>query len=91
MTPARRNQVRRIMSVGGEAVGVRFGGATGETGIRTGISPSFVFLQLCAQGIFGRGEKPLLLPSNDTTNNSLRVRQTVLLLLLPGFLVFLCS
>ncbi len=82
MTPARKNpnqSVRRIMSMSsGDAV-MRSGsapghGGGGDPGIRSGISPSFVFLQLCGHGVFGsQSSKPLPLPNNDTCAHSLKV------------------
>lgn len=83
MTPARRNNapIRRLGSVGAGDLS-RPGGAgssggfsgCNDPGIRSGISPGFIFLQLCGQGIFGSpASKPLPLPSNDSTTNSLKV------------------
>jgi len=69
MTPVGKNPgFRRMLSAGAESG--KSGGAP-ESGIRSGISPSFVFLQLCSQGFFGTSAKPLLLPPN--AENSLKV------------------
>jgi hypothetical protein len=85
MTPARRNQVRRILSLGnGDSMtsssnSSRTGGggggqeSSGSGGMRSGVTPGFVFLQLCAQGVIGRGERPILLPSEESTTRSLKV------------------
>jgi hypothetical protein len=75
MTPVSRNQVRRILSWGsGESSTreTRLSGAS-EPGIRSGVSPGFVFLQLCSQGVVGKGERPIPLPSDEQTAKSLRV------------------
>ncbi|XP_035706694.1 tuberin isoform X3 [Folsomia candida] len=75
MMPAARNQFRRMLSLGnGESVSrdARAGGQP-ESGVRSGVTPGFVFLQLCSQGIVGKGERPILLPSEESTAKSLRV------------------
>ncbi|CAG7833459.1 unnamed protein product [Allacma fusca] len=75
MTPARRpgTNLRRMLS-SDSSIGRNSSGSSGsgETGIRSGISPGFIFLQLCAQGMFG-GNKPLHLPMSEPTKKSLKV------------------
>lgn len=64
------NGLRRIVSVGSGDTRSKmsrreydFGGESQEpSGIRSGMSPGFVFLQLCQQGLFGKDAKPLLIP-----------------------------
>ena len=78
MTPARRPQgLRRILSTESSVPKTTSGISGGELGIRSGISPGFIFLQLCAQGVFNTGSnnnsKPLLLPSTELTKKSLTV------------------
>ena len=86
MSPARpgNQRLRRMTSTdissltrpgfGGLVGGSSSSGGGGESGIRSGISPGFIFLQLCAQGILGNGNsKPLLLPNNEATKKSLKV------------------
>ena len=80
MSPAVRNKgLRRILSAGSgdtpsSTLNKRdFESRSGSesSNIRSGMSPSFVFLQLCAQGFFGQGTKPLLVP--PTMEKSLKV------------------
>jgi hypothetical protein len=73
MSPAVRNKgLRRILSAGSGDSSVSTlnkrdfesrSGATESSSIRSGMSPSFVFLQLCSQGFFGSGPKPQLIPT----------------------------
>lgn len=83
MMPARRNPIRRNPSLGSAESASRDyrGTGSGQSESRSGVSPGFVFLQLCAQGILGKGEKPILLPSEESTAKSLRVRIFFLMLL----------
>ena len=41
------------------------------------VSPGPVFLQLCAQGIFGKGDKPILFSSDESTAKSLSVSKFI--------------
>lgn len=70
---ARSKGLRRILSSGASDTATfsykrRDYDSGGESSIRSGVNPSFIFLQLCSQGFFGHGSKPVLLSSSHETS-----------------------